>query len=297
MRLEVFVATSIPRRILLALTAATLCLLLTAPPGTAGPQPGEAARKPSGSLLDGYRLVVGPITLAEVPDDLSGVTFVPDTGTLLVVDNGTPRLSEYDRDGRFRRHITLVGFEDVEDVFYAGGGKLALIEERRRLLTEHDFSPETTVLTRDTVRTLLLDGEPSGNNGLEGVTLDPASERWIVVKEWKPRRILAIARNAPANEPSAARALWDVEKRNLGLEDLSGVCFDPRTGNLLLLSDESRLVVECTLDGKEVGRLSLAAGSAGLDHDVGQPEGIALDDQGRLYIANEPNSLYIFARP
>jgi uncharacterized protein YjiK len=55
--------------------------------------------------------------------------------------------------------------------------------------------------------------------------------------------------------------------------------------------------VEATLGGEEIARLPLKAGTGGLRADVPQPEGIAIDDQGDLYICSEPNLLYIFCKP
>ena len=40
--------------------------------------------------------------------------------------------------------------------------------------------------------------------------------------------------------------------------------------------------------------MELKAGSAGLDADVAQPEGITVDKDGYLYIVSEPNLFYRF---
>ena len=80
------------------------------------------------------------------------------------------------------------------------------------------------------------------------------------------------------------------------MSDVSDIFYDDRTGHLLVLSDESKSVVECTVEGKEISRLSLKAGSAGLKDTIGQPEGITMDDEGNLFICSEPNVLYCFSR-
>jgi len=54
-------------------------------------------------------------------------------------------------------------------------------------------------------------------------------------------------------------------------------------------------VVEFTLDGREVGRLYLKGGSAGLSRAIGKPEGLTIAPDGTLYVCGEPNQLYIFA--
>jgi Uncharacterized protein conserved in bacteria len=70
---------------------------------------------------------------------------------------------------------------------------------------------------------------------------------------------------------------------------LSSVVFDQRSGHLLLLSDESKLLIEMTDVGKVVSFRSLATGFAGLQKGIPQAEGVTTDTDGYLYIVSEPN--------
>ena len=79
--------------------------------------------------------------------------------------------------------------------------------------------------------------------------------------------------------------------------DASGLTFCAKTRSLFLVINGACQIVESTEEGKEVGRLPLLAGSAGLSETVPQAEGLALDDQGTLYVCSEPNLLYIFKKP
>lgn len=90
----------------------------------------------------------------------------------------------------------------------------------------------------------------------------------------------------------------DNAKRDKGLfvRDLSSLQFDERTGHLLALSDESRLVLELDVDGKPISTLSLLRGQNGLKKSVPQAEGIAMDDNGVLYLISEPNLFYVFEK-
>ncbi len=85
--------------------------------------------------------------------------------------------------------------------------------------------------------------------------------------------------------------------RRLFVRDLSSLQFDPGTGHLLALSDQSRLVLELDDDGKPISSLSLLRGQHGLSRSVPQAEGVAMDDQGRLYVVSEPNLFYRFEKP
>jgi uncharacterized protein YjiK len=91
----------------------------------------------------------------------------------------------------------------------------------------------------------------------------------------------------------------DDQQRDAGLfvRDLSSLQFDERSGHLLALSDESRLVLELNVEGKPISSLSLLGGRNGLKRSVPQGEGIAMDNQGVLYLVSEPNLFYRFKKP
>ena len=81
------------------------------------------------------------------------------------------------------------------------------------------------------------------------------------------------------------------------VRDLSSLQYDERSGHLLALSDESRLILELDVDGRPLTTLSLSKGRQGLQKTVPQAEGIAMDDDGTLYLVSEPNLFYVFKKP
>ena len=83
----------------------------------------------------------------------------------------------------------------------------------------------------------------------------------------------------------------------LFVRDLSSLQFDERSGHLLALSDESRLLLELDVQGKPLSTLSLRKGAHGLKAAVPQAEGVAMDDAGTLYMVSEPNLFYVFKLP
>lgn len=62
-----------------------------------------------------------------------------------------------------------------------------------------------------------------------------------------------------------------------------------------MLSDESKLLIEMTDEGKVVSFRSLARG-AGLLKGIPQAEGVTFDDERYLYVVSEPNLFYRFVR-
>nr|ART35410.1 A233 [uncultured bacterium] len=63
---------------------------------------------------------------------------------------------------------------------------------------------------------------------------------------------------------------------------MSSVVFDQQSGHLILLSDESKLLIEMTDEGKVVSFRSLERGFAGLLKGIPQAEGATIDDKGYL---------------
>ena len=63
---------------------------------------------------------------------------------------------------------------------------------------------------------------------------------------------------------------------------------------MLLLGEESSVLYEYTPGGRLLGLMPLWADMNGLDDYIPQPEGVALDADGSLYIVSEPNLFYRF---
>ena len=216
---------------------------------------------------------------------------------------------EIDTSGRTKRIIRLEGFDDTEGVVYLGKKRFGILEERRRhLCVVHIGKKDRSVKFSKLKQVLktggrqnkdwyfLVDPVPTNNTGLEGLTYDHKHRRFFIVKEKNPVRILQVALAKDRNAAPVVSEPWDASNGSLRLSDLSGVHYHAATQQLLIVSHESRSVVQCALDGRSLHRLSLASGSAGLSRGVPQAEGITLDDQQTLYIISEPNLLYVFKK-
>jgi uncharacterized protein YjiK len=245
-----------------------------------------------------YTLAHQAQTIAGIEDNASGITFNPDTGTLFVVVNSPEKLVETDRNGHVLRHITLTGFHDTEGVVYLGNEQFAIIEERRYAVVIVNIDSTTTRVDRAHQRSLSLPGNDRKNNkGLEGLTADIASNRLFIVNEKKPRQLLQIDGFIEQSLQLAVYEPWQLEGSTINSRDFAGLHFNAEHNSLLLLSDESKSVIEVDSLGNELGRLQLKRNSTGLTETIPQPEGITMDDRGSLYIISEPNLFYRFDRP
>ena len=79
-------------------------------------------------------------------------------------------------------------FYDPEGLTYIGQGRFVMTEERDRQLIQFTYVPDT-VLTRAAAQTVKL-GTTIGNTGFEGLSYDPQTGGYIVVKEIAPLGIL-----------------------------------------------------------------------------------------------------------
>lgn len=256
-------------------------------------RPAPAAQ--TGSVLAGLRLQYQS-TVKGVKDNLSGLAYDARTGHLLAVVNRPASLLVLDAEGRVLRRIALRGFEDTEGVALLRDGRVAVTEEGRNQITvfpmpgtgrgEVDYSA-AQVWSLD-----VLDQQfKPGNNGLEGLARDPRGHCMWTVKERAPRAMYKYCTSGRDATFVLDQSAWLVGA-HVGT-DLSGIEFDPRTGHLLLLSDESARVTEMDRHGHVVAQLDLD-GAHGPRPP--QPEGITVDGKGHLFIVSEPNLFYRYAR-
>lgn len=244
--------------------------------------------------LNEYVLVKGPVQLEKGDYNASGVTFNPDTNTLFVVLNSPCWVVEVDLEGKTKRVIPLEFFADTEGIAYMGNGLYAVTEERRRIVCLIRIESDTKEVKREDAMEMLVE-QGSGNNGLEGIAFDADKNMMYVVKEYAPRRIYRFPRPDGKKAPTVKQP-WDIEKESLGMDDVAGIHFHADTGHLLIVSEASVCVVECTTKGEEISRLDMSGGSAGMREGTPQAEGVTMDNKGRLYVVSEPNLLYVFEK-
>lgn len=232
-------------------------------------------------------------------DDVSALTYDPDRRSLFTVTNQQPRIVELSLDGRILRQVPLVGFGDPEAIEYISPDLYVITDERLQRLVKVRLTESTPYIDAADSQQLSLGIGLNGNKGFEGLAYDRQGQRLFVAKERDPVSIYEI-HGFPHTNPDKPFAVHVVDdpKRDarLFVRDLSSLQYDERSGHLLALSDESRLVLELNADGKPISGLSLLGGQQGLKKGVPQAEGLAMDDAGTLYLVSEPNLFYVFKK-
>ena len=250
--------------------------------------------------LGDYRMEIEAQPISGVADDVSALTYDPDRKTLYTVTNQNHKLLELSLDGKLLRQIELKGFKDPEAIEYVAPGRFVIADERLHLLVEVCIDEQTSVVDGADGQKMSLELEMnSKNKGFEGLAFDLLGKRLFVGKERDPLRIYEIE-GFPELDPGAPVALSVRDDRErdgrLFMRDLSSLYYHHGTGHLLVLSDESRLVVELDTKGEPISSLSLLKGRQGVSASIPQAEGIAMDEQDAIYLVSEPNLFYKFSK-
>ena len=255
---------------------------------------------PAAINLGEYRAVLQGQVIEGLEDDVSALTYDPLRKSLFTVTNKNAELVELSLDGRIMRRIALVGFGDAEAVEFIDANTYVIADEREQRLFKVRLDDNTQVLNAREAEQLTLGIHLRGNKGFEGLAYDSVGKRLFVAKERDPMLIYEV-RGFPQDNPQMPSAIHVVTNARrdarLFVRDLSSLQFDERSGHLLALSDESRLLLELDVDGRPISTLSLKKGRHGLKKTVPQAEGVAMDDEGTLYVVSEPNLFYVFKKP
>jgi uncharacterized protein YjiK len=263
----------------------------------------QAWRQPTDERSIGladYRVVLEAKVIEGLQDDVSALTYDPVRKSLFTVTNKNPELIELSLQGDILRRIPLVGFGDAEAVEFISDNTYVISDERQQRLIKVHVDDDTRYLDVADAEQMTLGLHVGGNKGFEGLAYDSVGKRLFVAKERDPMLIYEV-HGFPHFKPEKTYSVHVINnpKRDAGLfvRDLSSLQYDERSGHLLALSDESFLVLELDIDGRPLSSLSLLGGRHGLKKRVPQAEGIAMDDDGNLYLTSEPNLFYVFKKP
>lgn len=264
----------------------------------------EAVSPSLPALLQQHALAAPPVTLDALAADASGIAWNDNTGTLFAVRNSEPRIVELEAGGQSLRSVELHGFRDVEGITWLEGYRFAVVEERDCSVWLVELAPGVRDIHKPSQSLFALPGLNAGlgNQGCEDLAWNPAEQVFYLVKEKSPAMLLRVSGIDPAVAgPQRASVTTMPADTRPGLfgRDMSGLHFDRTSGQLLVLSDESRRItgVGTAADLPALApAFELGWWRNGLSRPVPQPEGVTLAPDGTLYVLSEPNLLYRFTR-
>ena len=249
-------------------------------------------------LPEPTRSVAPPNNL--LAQEASAVTYNWDSNILFALGDGSTAIVQLSLTGQLIDTMTLAQapgqpqgtqFYDLEGLSYSGSGQFVFAEERYRQLNGFTYAAGTT-LGAAGVQTVKL-GTTVGNVGIEGLCFDPLTDGYVVVKEKDPLGICQTTVNRAAGTASngSAGTVNSVNLFNpalLGVFDIADVFALSNLPSLqgtasydqiLVLSEESGRLVQVDRSGNVISTLNLGAPF--------QHEGVTMDRNGVLYVANE----------
>jgi len=193
-------------------------------------------------------------------------------------------------------------FEDIVFIDMVGGlPRLGLVNETGEIYVGVIDPGQKGSLTPDNFKKIIFnDGEDKHrtiekNKGPEGIAFDPQNRVVYIVNEGSGMRVETfklpeLDNLEEINISSQVRILKKITKtltgkdkdNSLPIEDMAGVVFDQKTGRLLILSDDARVIYDISLEGK------LSAVKKLRDEKL-HPEGITLGYDESLVLVSEPN--------
>lgn len=240
--------------------------------------------------------------------EASGVTYNWDTDTLFVVADGGRSVTQVSKTGVLIDTMTLAlgsspqgtEFYDIEGVTYIGGGQFVMAEERDRQLVKFTYAAGTT-LTRAQTQTVKI-GTFVDNTGTEGLSYDPLTSGFVVLKEISPIGIFQTTVDFGAGTASngSASTVNSTDLFNpalLGMTDVADVFALSVLPSMAGQAQQANLIVLSQEDGKMVNidRTGVISSTRQILSDPGNPlsvagqqhEGVTMDAAGFIYVVNE----------
>jgi uncharacterized protein YjiK len=216
----------------------------------------------------------------------SGICFHPIRKTLFVVsDEG--EITEIETDGTPLFRMKIPG--DLEGVtVHPETGLLYLIKEGEDIILE--FDPDK----REVLRSFPLNRTYNGNpgfiekqedkfdNGIESIVFvenisHPEGGTFYIGNQWDPPCVMEVLIPIKTGGKKTAEAQI-LRVLPLNINDPAALFFDRKTGLLNVMSDADNILFEVSMEGKIVREYAFLGD---------EQEGIARDDEGYLYIAQD----------
>ncbi len=242
-------------------------------------------------------------------DEASGVAYNWDTDTLFICGDGGRSITQVTKTGQLVDTMSLAlnaanpqgtEFYDPEGITYIGGGQFVFTEERERRLVKFTYAAGNT-LTRAAAQTVDL-GTFDDNTGTEGLSYDPLTSGYIVLKEKNPIGVFQTgvdfaAGTATNGSPTTINSTNLFDTSLLGMTDvadvfafscLPSVASQTQEDHMLIIGQENARVVLVDRNGVIHSTLNIASDPGNpLSAADQQHEGITMDRAGIIYIVNE----------
>lgn len=253
----------------------------------------SAEERATSLWLPGYRAVLQTRVPGFEQEEFSDLAYNPASGTLFTVSGKQPLLIELSRAGKVLRSIPVLGASNLEGVAVLEDGCMAIADERQHKLSIFRIDAGTTVLHSERFdQQIDLGHAEDPNKGFEGLAWDKRHQRLLLGKEKYPVMLYGL----PVAGYRVTAPLQELADLGDHMTDLAALSVDPRSGHILALSQESHLLVELNERYQPRNFIALLRGLNGLEHYIPQAEGVAVGEDGTLYMVSEHNHFYVFRK-
>ena len=225
-------------------------------------------------------------------DEASDLAYNPLSKTLFSVMGKNPFLVELTLDGEVLRKIPLVGWSNPEGLTVMENGLLAIVDEREHMLSIINIDADTKTLNIADFPKYDLGPSKNQNKAFEAIAWDPRRQQLLLGEERPPQ--LFVWKSDGSQKLTGSKQ--KVPSDELDMRNLSALSIDPRTGHTLVLSADSHMLLELDELGEQVSFITLLGGFNGLKSTIPRAEGVAIDENGTLYMVSEPNLFYRFEK-
>lgn len=235
-------------------------------------------------------------TLGGLGLEASAVTYARDRNSLFVVGDEGLGVLEFSLDGQligsmaFNWGGTGSSNNDAEGLTYLGNGRLVLVDERPQYAYSFTYAAGGTQALGSTPR-VAITGNPAsvGNVGTEGISVDPRDGSFFSVKQDGPVELrygtldFATGVSTMSVQFSGAASLFGLNSFSdvQTLAPVDSFIGQPAADNLLILSLDSRRLIEINRQGQTLSSLDLNAITAQAI------EGVTVDERGTIYLVAE----------
>lgn len=248
--------------------------------------------------LSRHRVDIEARPIAGIADNTSGLTYHAGSGTLFAAINRPASVAEISTGGELLRLMPLEGVRDPEGIAHVQDDLFVVADERGNRVFAVRIGPKSERLVAQPVPGVELPASPLRNQGIEGISWDHAGQRLFVSQEIWPRKVWLVEGLDPGGMPSGTPPRIREWRPSGGgmvpIGDYSSVSLHEPSGELLVASKLTGMVLAYAPDGSLAGTLPLWPGFRGLARRVPQAEGMALDPAGTVYLVSEPNLFYRF---
>lgn len=260
------------------------------------------------SSVSNYAAQPETITLSEIGNNGSGITWHKGLKQYLVVQNNAAIIYRYDVDFNYLGKITKGGNigNDTEGLSFVDNNSVMIAVENN-VVHKAYIDQSTTIINGNYDKTpaYRLLGIPISNKGLEGIAVRPKDSnrpaRVYACQEGTRSDVSALMKvvyfDLPEIDPltllSYDSDLTVVEPFNAELafsgiiSDCAGIAYDERTGHIIIVSQESSKAIQVDpVSGSIISELTL--------NGAPQFEGVTFGPNKELVFISEPNLIRIY---